>query len=127
MDIDVLKAFFADHPKVRAALLYGSQARGSAHEGSDVDIAIVADDLDFMQRIEMAGQLEDLLGRSVDLVDLMAVGQPLFGEVMKDGVELLGDFDLMYELRLRNLYEQEDWVPIMKKNQKLALERFLDE
>jgi len=40
-----LRAVFRRFPKVRAVWLYGSRARGEAHPGSDIDLAISAPEM----------------------------------------------------------------------------------
>lgn len=49
----------AAHPEVRAVLLVGSYARGAAHEGSDVDVVVLADD---PERALRDGGLDAALG-----------------------------------------------------------------
>ena len=73
-----------------ALWLFGSEARGQARRDSDVDLAalssrpISAEQL-FAARLE----LEALLGRSVDLVDLRRASPILGRQVVRDGRLLL--------------------------------------
>ena len=72
MDSQIVKqisAYFATQPVLRA-WLFGSYARGEQREDSDIDILV---DLDHTSPVGlrffgMWGELERLLGRSVDLV-----------------------------------------------------------
>ena len=60
-----LTAYFSDHQillpdSLQKALLFGSFARGEAQVGSDVDIALVAQDTwDFARRNQLRDWLED--------------------------------------------------------------------
>ena len=67
--IEQLRAYFATKPVLKA-YLFGSFARGEADDKSDVDIMV---DLDparplGLQFFGMAVDLEEMLGRKVDLV-----------------------------------------------------------
>ncbi|MBI5376935.1 MAG: nucleotidyltransferase domain-containing protein [Candidatus Schekmanbacteria bacterium] len=43
-DIEILRCYFASHPEICTAYLFGSQASGSSTELSDIDIAILLKD-----------------------------------------------------------------------------------
>lgn len=67
--IQTIRHYFQDKPVLKA-YLFGSFVRGEAEEKSDVDILV---ELDYTQPVglEFVGMkldLEDLLGREVDLV-----------------------------------------------------------
>lgn len=82
---------FLKHPKVKCAYLYGSYARGEADEESDVDILVVENDMG-MDFFGMAGELEDVLGKRVDLqTHRQAMGDEFFlAQVLKDGIKIYG-------------------------------------
>jgi len=42
---------------IRKVLLYGSHAKGQARESSDIDVAVVVDELDHAKRIEITARL----------------------------------------------------------------------
>lgn len=52
----------------RSVALFGSFARGEAGEQSDVDLLVDLDEHTFDRYMDLKLRLEDLLGRSVDLV-----------------------------------------------------------
>lgn len=89
-----LAAFFASAPaEVVAVYLFGSEARGEARADSDIDLAVL-----FAQalpptlmgpELALGGQLEALLGRRVDLVNLNTASPDLSHRVFRDGVILL--------------------------------------
>jgi predicted nucleotidyltransferase len=68
---------------VRVAVLFGSQARGTAHAGSDVDVAVDAPSVDLLG---LAAELTLALGVEVDLVTLDDPGVPLLEALVRDGV-----------------------------------------
>lgn len=72
-----------------AAIVFGSVARGSASAESDLDLAVVAEhELSAGQRSHLIEQLAEVTGRPVDLVDLRRVGEPLLGEILRDGMRV---------------------------------------
>ncbi|MGH7296295.1 MAG: type VII toxin-antitoxin system MntA family adenylyltransferase antitoxin [Polyangiaceae bacterium] len=70
-------------PGVRLAILFGSHARGVAHPGSDVDVAVLAPGVD---PLALAAGLGRALGCVVDVVSLADPGVPLLEELVRDGV-----------------------------------------
>lgn len=75
-----------------AAYLSGSRARGDSTSASDVDVAVwLTDDaaeLDALQ-LELAADLEQRLGTSVDVVVLNRAPSDLTHRVLRDGIILL--------------------------------------
>lgn len=75
---------------VSALWLFGSQAKGQARPDSDVDLAAlfssaVSDEQLFTARLD----LEGVLGRSVDLIDLRRASPIVGRQVVRDGRLLL--------------------------------------
>lgn len=79
----VLQSTLARYPEVRLALVFGSRARGSAGEASDVDVAVSAPGLDLFA---LAASLSERAGLEVDVVDLDGdVPIPLLEAIVRDG------------------------------------------
>lgn len=107
---DRVREFFQSHDSgVVCAYLFGSEARGDSGPHSDADIAVLLEEepprtLAGLQ-LEMAGQLEDHLGREVDLVVLNNAPVDLAIRVLRDG-QLLFDRNpslrIRHEVRVRN-------------------------
>ena len=56
--------------KVREIILFGSRAKGKFKKGSDIDIAIVADDLHFDELIQIKVNITELsLPYIIDIID----------------------------------------------------------
>jgi predicted nucleotidyltransferase len=81
--VDVLRNTLRGRSDVQLALLFGSSARGSAREDSDVDVAVVAPGADLLA---LAVTLGAALDREVDLIALQDATIPLLGELVRDAI-----------------------------------------
>jgi predicted nucleotidyltransferase len=79
--VEVLAAF----PEVRLALLFGSEARGTARRDSDVDVAM---DAPLPLLSQVAAALSARLGVEVDVVQLETANIPLLEALISDGIVL---------------------------------------
>jgi predicted nucleotidyltransferase len=103
-------------PCIRLAVLFGSVAGGTETPDSDLDVAVQADrPLTFDQRISITEALALAFDRSIDLIDLHTVGQPLLYEIISGGIQVLGARHLWGELVYRSVMENEDFVPYQKR------------
>ena len=69
--------------------VFGSIARGQANEDSDLDLLVeMAPDRSLIDRIGLVHDLEDLLGRPVDVVNERALHETLRDEVLAEAVDL---------------------------------------
>ena len=76
-------------PDLLAVYLFGSHATGMATAGSDVDLAVFAPGrVDPLRLFEIAGELADLAGASVDLLDLRAASTVMQYQVIVTGQRL---------------------------------------
>ena len=99
----------------RLVVVFGSMARGEETASSDLDIGVMLESpLTVEQRQAMIKALAGALGRSVDLVDLNRVGEPLLGQILKEGRRLLGEPTHMAILLSRHLTNGEDFIPLQK-------------
>ena len=121
----LLAAYFRDTPiALVCAYLFGSHARGEEKVSSDVDIAVLfprqASALERSALTSPAttvrGDLERLLRRPVDLVDLRGAPVDLIHRVLRDG-QLLVERDarerVRFEVEKRNEYF--DLLPFLKR------------
>lgn len=65
--VDVVRDAFADVDGVKAAFVFGSAARGDAHEGSDIDLMVVGDGVPLEQIGRATLNAERLLERPLDV------------------------------------------------------------
>ena len=112
----LLVSRLARQPGLVAAYLFGSQGRREATASSDVDVAIWLeqtpqsfDEYPF----DLVADLEQALGKPVDLVVLNAAPSDLVHRVLSDGVLLIENnrsARVRFEVRSRNDYF--DMLPI---------------
>jgi predicted nucleotidyltransferase len=111
---------------LRAAWLFGSEAKGTATARSDVDVAVMLEKaLDIDRRIDMTDAISASLGRQVDLVDIERSSPILMHQVLRDGLLLL-DLDrfrrLMYECTVPSRYRD---LKRFRRGSELALREAL--
>jgi uncharacterized protein len=80
---DTLRLALAGRADVRVAVLFGSQARGSARVDSDVDVAVDAPGVDVLA---LGATLACALGREVDVVTLEDAPISLVEHLVRDGI-----------------------------------------
>jgi len=72
-----LRALFRNHSKIEKVVLYGSRAKGTFKSGSDIDLAIVAPQLDLSDLLRIENEIDDLLlPYKVDLSLLHQIENP---------------------------------------------------
>ena len=117
----------ADVPHVAFALVFGSCARGTAHAGSDVDVALGFGRGRRPGAYEIGAivsRLEEAAGQSVDVVVLEDAPPGLAYRVFRDGVEVLvRDRPVLVERKTRAILEYLDYRPIEEALSRAVLAR----
>jgi predicted nucleotidyltransferase len=109
---DQIKEVLRNFPQLRLVVLFGSIALGRQQPDSDLDIAVGSHQpLTAQEKIAMIGALAERTGRSIDLVDLKVVAEPLLGQIVRHGRRILGSDTLYGELISKHLFEQADFMP----------------
>lgn len=113
---EAITNLLASRSRIDLAYLFGSLARGSAHSGSDLDLAVLArPSLSTEESIALIEDLAGLLGRPVDLVDLTTCGEPLLGEILRHGIRVKGSSAVHAEWVNRHLVLMEDFYPYVQR------------
>jgi uncharacterized protein len=111
--------------QIVAAYLFGSVARGTARDSSDVDVAILLRDdppgrlTDIRFTIE--GEIERATGRNAQVVVLNHAPPDLVHRVLRDGVILVDhnrSARIGFEVRARNEYF--DLLPVLREYRRTA-------
>lgn len=75
---------------VRKASIFGSAVRGEMKESSDVDILVEIDrDISLLDFVALKLELEEVLGRRVDLVEYDTIKPRLRDRILKEQVVIL--------------------------------------
>ena len=76
---------------VQYCYLFGSYAKGSASETSDVDL-LISSETTGLRFYELAERLREKLRKKIDLLDIkqLADNMELLNEILKDGIKIYG-------------------------------------
>ena len=116
LETSALRAALTNNTGLRLAFVFGSVARGTARSDSDIDLAVLADHaLTSGEKIALIEAAARASGRAVDLIDLSTAGQPLLGQILRDGIRLLGNADAQADLATRAALDVSDFLPYVQR------------
>lgn len=101
-------------------LLYGSFAKGTNHEQSDIDLAYFSDrELPAYERFILAGNLSSLAEREVDLIDVKKIDTVFTMQIYSEGTPIyIADENTFISQRIRaySMYAilNEQRAPVIK-------------
>ena len=117
---EITRVFAARNENAVAVYLFGSVARGEGGPNSDVDVAVLygkpVDAGLAGLKLALAGDLEERLGRRVDLVVLDSQPPDLVHRVLRDGLLVLENnrsARIRFEVNARNEYF--DVLPMLRR------------
>jgi predicted nucleotidyltransferase len=59
--INQINQIFSTYPEISKAIIYGSRAKGNYKPGSDIDLTLVGDNINYHQLLEILNKIDDLL------------------------------------------------------------------
>lgn len=82
-----MEHIFSLYPDVQRAYLFGSRARGTHRERSDIDIAVEAPNMDRYTWLDLCHKIEDYVYTllEIDVVDLANANEALKKNVKQEG------------------------------------------
>jgi predicted nucleotidyltransferase len=112
-----LIAALQGRPEVRLAFLFGSAVTRGPDLARDVDVAVAfAQPLSLLQQCALCAQLEQIVGREIDLVDLDGASTLLRWEVVRNGIALAArDRRDLVDFRARVPLEYFDLQPYLER------------
>lgn len=104
------------HSNIELAYVFGSIAKGTATPTSDLDIAIqTVTPLNTHEKIMYIEEFAAATGRAIDLIDLRNAGEPLLGEILRDGIRLKGSNSAHAQTVSRHLFDSADFLPYVRR------------
>jgi len=124
--LETLRSALDSMPSVGLAVVFGSEARGTAGPSSDIDVGVLLDrDAD---PDRLAVTLERLLHRTVHLVLLDAAPPLLRSEISRSGKVLVERRPYAWaDFRARAMIDWWDWAPTARMMQRTVAERLREE
>jgi uncharacterized protein len=114
--VDAIRGVLDRDLRIAYALLFGSGARGTMHDRSDLDVAVGLSSgvlLDPAEIGALVADLERASGRSVDLVILNQAPPALAYRIFRDGVTLVErDHRAFADRKARAILEYLDFRPL---------------
>lgn len=88
-------------------LFYGSYARGTQNSESDIDIAIKPKNkIDKKQLFYLSQELEDIIKKQIDLIDLNNIGDGFRYEILINGKIIYCEDQYEFELYRLDMYRE---------------------
>lgn len=114
--LEHLAQIFKNQADIQLALVFGSAARATLRPESDIDIAVLSKlPLSSLDKQRLIEQIAMATGRSVDLIDLATVGQPLLSQIIKDAKRIKGSDSQFAKLLVRNALDEADFMPYVSR------------
>ena len=124
--LEMVQAYFDQKPEISAVIVYGSVAENRIKAHSDVDIAYTAvKKLSMDEILTMNADLQILLRRDIDLVDLDQAKGLIHYKIMTKGKRLSGTSRELAEHYIRAIDFGTDFLPQLKQMQRKRIERSL--
>lgn len=124
-----LKNFFIKKQYISVAYLFGSTIKGKSREKSDIDIAVLfCDGIDahkrFEYKLDLADELEELLCKKIDIVDLESADLFFVHQILLDKVLVFErNLNTRVEFEVKSRREYFDMLPFYELYQRQAMLR----
>jgi len=88
--IEKIRNVIKNNSKVKKIILFGSRAKNTAKNGSDIDIALIGDNIGFRDLCSISSEIEELdLPYKIDIVNLNDLeNNDLKEHIKRVGIEL---------------------------------------
>ena len=127
LNLEPIVSYLTNQPVVSSVYLFGSHAKGTARPDSDVDIAVLftqglSKKARFDLRLNLAGDLEDILLRTVDLIDLEEATYLLCHQIFLHGLLIIkNDQKQLTEFVVRSRREYFDFKKFIEQRNNAIL------
>ena len=122
-----IQDYFSQKSEIDTVLIFGSFAKGTFNQYSDVDIAIHSDsELDYEKLTTIQTELSLLLHREIDLADLSNAEGIFLYQIMTTGVKIKIKPTVFVTYLTKALCFKEDFMPVIERFRKEKIRRFVN-
>lgn len=105
--LEIAKQYLIKKIDCDAIVLFGSYARNDQREDSDIDLAIRVDrEIDSKELFNIKIELEEILEKDVDLIDLKNAQDGIRYEILVNGITIYVKDELRFELYKLDMYRE---------------------
>lgn len=123
-----IRRYLTHRHDVLLAFVYGSAASGKLRPNSDVDLALCSDaPFSVEQRISIASDLEHLICRPIDLLDLYTAEGLILYQALIHGIAVKKDPSLWEHYVRKALFFHADLMPYISQSRSRKIQRFINE
>lgn len=106
-EIEKIKEILLQNIDCEAIVLFGSFARNTQNEESDIDIAFKSKQKITKKEIfDIKQKLEELINRDIDLINLDEIGEDFRYEILMNGITLCCKDEVKFELYKLDMYAE---------------------
>lgn len=126
--IQQLKDYFKPINEISSVILFGSYAKGTQNDQSDIDLAVLTkNELSADLKMKLISDLALIFHKTIDIIDLRNTHVPLLQEILTKGIWLQLESNFIKEkLIQRMIYEVEDLQPLREDIQNQKIKRFIN-
>lgn len=126
--IELCREALSRIPKIKLAIVYGSVVTGRMRSKSDIDVAVLCEDaLNIDERSSLIDCLSSVCRREIDLVDLYGLDGEILRQILCKGRILIKkDGAAYYHLARRMIYNEADFMPLVRRAQKEQIRKFIN-
>ena len=118
---------FSQKADIDTVLLFGSFAKGTYNEHSDIDIAIhSSDSLEYETLAKIQTELSLLCKREIDLTDLSKAEGIFLYQIMTRGVKIKIKATVFVKYLTEALCFKEDFLPVIEYSHREKIRRFVN-
>ena len=122
-----IKEYFSHKAEIDTVLLFGSFAKGTYNEHSDIDLAIhSSSELDYNKLAEIQTDLSLLCHREIDLADISKAEGIFLYQIMTTGIKIKISPVVFVKYLTKALCFKEDFLPVIEYAQKYKIRRFIN-
>ena len=119
--------YFSQQADIDTVILFGSFAKDTYNEHSDIDLAIHSDTkLDYERLSSIQTELALLTHREIDLADLSKAEGIFLYQIMTTGYKIKLNKSVFVRYLIKALCFREDFLPVIEHSRKEKIRRFVN-